>query len=108
MNNRTGAGAERIADMDLPGMSTYLDWINVMTYDFHGAFFKENFQMYNYIFKLQVVGNRRLVIMLLYLKIIMKQQLMFLHHLLNRNIIVMLLFKVILQLVHLARNWLWV
>lgn len=33
----TGAGTERIADMDLPGMSTYLDWINVMTYDFHGG-----------------------------------------------------------------------
>ncbi|CAF2946012.1 unnamed protein product [Rotaria sp. Silwood2] len=33
----TGAGTERIADMDLTGMSTYLDWINVMTYDFHGG-----------------------------------------------------------------------
>ena len=33
---RTGAGTERIADLDLPGMSTHLDWINVMTYDFHG------------------------------------------------------------------------
>jgi chitinase len=33
----TGAGTERIADMDLPGMTTYLDWINVMTYDFHGG-----------------------------------------------------------------------
>lgn len=32
----TGAGTERIGDMDLPGMATYLDWINVMTYDFHG------------------------------------------------------------------------
>ncbi|CAF1533074.1 unnamed protein product [Rotaria magnacalcarata] len=33
----TGAGTERIGDMDLSGMSTYLDWINVMTYDFHGG-----------------------------------------------------------------------
>ncbi|CAF1332106.1 unnamed protein product [Adineta ricciae] len=33
----TGAGTERIADMDLPGMANYLDWINVMTYDFHGG-----------------------------------------------------------------------
>ncbi|UJR38435.1 hypothetical protein I4U23_031103 [Adineta vaga] len=33
----TGAGTERIADMDLPGMTNYLDWINVMTYDFHGG-----------------------------------------------------------------------
>ncbi|CAF1261141.1 unnamed protein product [Adineta steineri] len=33
----TGAGTERINDMDLPGMSAYLDWINVMTYDFHGG-----------------------------------------------------------------------
>ncbi|CAF0996804.1 unnamed protein product [Adineta steineri] len=33
----TGAGTERIADMDVAGMSTYLDWINVMTYDFHAA-----------------------------------------------------------------------
>lgn len=33
----TGAGTERIADMDLPGMANYLDWINVMTYDFHGS-----------------------------------------------------------------------
>ena len=32
----TGAGTERIGDMDLPGMADYLDWINVMTYDFHG------------------------------------------------------------------------
>lgn len=32
----TGAGTERIGDMDLPGMANYLDWINVMTYDFHG------------------------------------------------------------------------
>ncbi|CAF1248336.1 unnamed protein product [Rotaria sp. Silwood1] len=34
----TGAGTERIYDMDLPGMSTYLDWFNVMTYDFHDQF----------------------------------------------------------------------
>ncbi|UJR07712.1 hypothetical protein I4U23_011997 [Adineta vaga] len=33
----TGAGTERIADMDLPGMCASLDWINVMTYDFHGG-----------------------------------------------------------------------
>lgn len=33
---RTGAGTERIADMDLVGMSKYLDWINIMTYDFRG------------------------------------------------------------------------
>ncbi|CAF1217826.1 unnamed protein product [Rotaria sp. Silwood1] len=33
----TGAGTERIADMNLSGMSNYLDWINVMTYDFHGS-----------------------------------------------------------------------
>ncbi|CAF1092963.1 unnamed protein product [Rotaria sordida] len=32
-----GSSPERIADMDLPNMSTYLDWINVMTYDFHGG-----------------------------------------------------------------------
>ena len=36
---RTGAGTERIADMNLANMSTYLDWINIMTYDFHGTFF---------------------------------------------------------------------
>jgi chitinase len=35
--DRTGAGTERIADMDLPGMTIYLDWFNVMTYDFHGG-----------------------------------------------------------------------
>ncbi|CAF1034663.1 unnamed protein product [Didymodactylos carnosus] len=33
----TGAGTERIADMDLKNMVKYLDWINVMTYDFHGG-----------------------------------------------------------------------
>ncbi|CAF1325319.1 unnamed protein product [Rotaria sordida] len=33
----TGAGTERIADMNLPGMAAYLDWFNVMTYDFHGG-----------------------------------------------------------------------
>lgn len=33
----TGAGTERIEDMDLIGMIKYLDWINVMTYDFHGG-----------------------------------------------------------------------
>jgi chitinase len=33
----TGAGTERINDMDLPGMAAYLDFINVMTYDFHGG-----------------------------------------------------------------------
>lgn len=32
----TGAGTERIADMDLTRMVDYLDWINIMTYDFHG------------------------------------------------------------------------
>ncbi|CAF3715578.1 unnamed protein product [Rotaria socialis] len=32
-----GASPERIIDMDLRNMSTYLDWINVMTYDFHGG-----------------------------------------------------------------------
>jgi chitinase len=35
--NRTGDGTERIADIDLPGMSTYFDWINVMICDFHGG-----------------------------------------------------------------------
>jgi chitinase len=25
--------------MDLPGMNNYLDWINVMTYDFHGKYY---------------------------------------------------------------------
>ena len=34
--HRTGAGTERIADLDLPSMSKYVDWFNVMTYDFHG------------------------------------------------------------------------
>ncbi|CAF1186430.1 unnamed protein product [Adineta ricciae] len=33
----TGATAKTIANMDLPGMIPYLDWINVMTYDFHGG-----------------------------------------------------------------------
>ncbi|CAF1093777.1 unnamed protein product [Adineta ricciae] len=33
----TGASTERILDMDLRGMSTYLDWINIMAYDFHGG-----------------------------------------------------------------------
>ncbi|CAF1395041.1 unnamed protein product [Rotaria sordida] len=33
----SGAGTERIADMDLSGMSAYVDWFNVMTYDFHGG-----------------------------------------------------------------------
>ncbi|CAF0868601.1 unnamed protein product [Rotaria sp. Silwood1] len=33
----TGAGTERIGDMDLLGMLAYLDWFNVMTYDFHGG-----------------------------------------------------------------------
>jgi len=32
-----GAGTERIADMDLAGMATYLNWFNVMSYDFHGG-----------------------------------------------------------------------
>ncbi|CAF3482575.1 unnamed protein product [Rotaria sp. Silwood1] len=32
----TGAGTERIGDIDLLGMLAYLDWFNVMTYDFHG------------------------------------------------------------------------
>ncbi|CAF2689286.1 unnamed protein product [Rotaria sp. Silwood2] len=33
----TGASPQCIADMDLVGMATYLDWINVMTYDYHGG-----------------------------------------------------------------------
>lgn len=37
MQYRGGASPERIADMDLPNMSKYLDWIYVMTYDFHGT-----------------------------------------------------------------------
>ena len=36
IRRRTGAGTERIGDMDLTGMADNLDWINVMTYDFHG------------------------------------------------------------------------
>ena len=43
---RTGAGTERISDMDLAGMSKYyLDWINVMTYDFRGHC-RENSRMW--------------------------------------------------------------
>ena len=34
---RTGAGPEIIANMDLLGMAKYVDWFNVMTYDFHGG-----------------------------------------------------------------------
>ncbi len=34
---RTGAGTERISNMDLPSMNVYVDWFNVMTYDFHGG-----------------------------------------------------------------------
>jgi chitinase len=33
----SAAGAEKIGDLDLPGMTNYLDWFNVMTYDFHGS-----------------------------------------------------------------------
>ncbi|CAF2944495.1 unnamed protein product [Rotaria sp. Silwood2] len=33
----TGAGTERIADMDVSHMAASLDWFNVMTYDFHGS-----------------------------------------------------------------------
>jgi hypothetical protein len=65
---------------------------------------KKNLDMYNYIFKLQVVGNQKLVIMLLYSKMRMKQQVIIHHRLLNQNIIVMQLFKVILQLEHHDRN----
>ncbi|CAF1137588.1 unnamed protein product [Adineta ricciae] len=32
-----GATTRTISNMDLPGMIPYLDWINVMTYDFHGG-----------------------------------------------------------------------
>jgi len=32
-----GAGPEPIGNLDLPAMAAALDWINVMTYDFHGA-----------------------------------------------------------------------
>ncbi len=39
LKNRTGAGTAHIADLDLMGMNKYLDWFNVMTYDFHGKFF---------------------------------------------------------------------
>ncbi|CAF1514738.1 unnamed protein product, partial [Didymodactylos carnosus] len=33
----TGAGADKIADMDLKNMARHLDWINIMSYDFHGG-----------------------------------------------------------------------
>ncbi|CAF3533061.1 unnamed protein product [Rotaria sp. Silwood1] len=33
----TGANAERMANLDLPGMAAHVDWFNVMTYDFHGG-----------------------------------------------------------------------
>ena len=32
----TPAGPEKIANHDLTGMEPYLDWFNIMTYDFHG------------------------------------------------------------------------
>lgn len=32
-----GAGPEPLNNLDLPAMAAVLDWINVMTYDFHGA-----------------------------------------------------------------------
>jgi len=62
---RTGAGTERIADMDLPGMATYLDWINVMTYDFHGESPLNPTAIRSItISNRQVAGKRRLVTML--------------------------------------------
>jgi chitinase len=33
----SAAGAEKIGDLDLPSMAKYVDWFNVMTYDFHGG-----------------------------------------------------------------------
>jgi chitinase len=31
------AGAGQYSQMDLPGIASYVDWINVMAYDFHGS-----------------------------------------------------------------------
>ncbi len=88
-------------------MAAYLDWINVMTYDFHGKFYFSHllYNEYVHMFISSIGGwEAKLVTMLHCTKTMLKQPQMLHHHLFDRDIIVMHLFKVILALVFLVRN----
>ena len=90
--------------MNLAEMSKYVDWINIMTYDFHGLSFRTVKYLLNLYICVQVVGSRKPVIMLRCFQITMKQQRILHRRLLNRDIIVMVLYKDISKRVHLVRN----
>ena len=97
---RTSPGPTYIAHLDLPGMATYLNWINIMTYDFHGELHDNHRPlMFHLCSDEQVVGTLKLGIMLPCSKTVMKWLRTSHQTILNLDTMLMQLFKRIFTLV---------